>query len=97
VEKNDNLTFAENLIQIWCRKKCAHDHKDGDVYWVEVGMEYSGDCPTCGDSDVPALKIHRTRTTYRGKTQKKVMSLTSVNCAETLNEMLYALKPLDES
>ena len=101
MEKNDSLTFAENLIQIWARKKCHYDHKDGDKYSIEVDIEYSGGCPTC-HSETPALIVYRYRTRYTPKAQKvvvdkkQVMSLPYANFSEILNEMLYALKPIED-
>lgn len=98
MEKDNNLTFAENLIQIWARKKYAHQHKDGDIYHIEVEGWSEGYCETCRSDEV-GIVIYKQPwpgvNKYDGR--KRVDRMTYVVFPELLNEMLYALKPLDES
>lgn len=90
-------TLAENLIQIWCRKKYAYQHEDGDIYCIEVEGWTEGYCETC-QSEASGLRIYKKKGKKPSKYDydKQVDELTYVDFAETLNEMLFALKPLEE-
>lgn len=85
-------TLAENLIQIWARKKYADTHVDGDTYYIEIGYEedYSG-CETCGGTTYGIIEISKRN---KKGPYRIVESLKDVNFHDLLNEMLFPAEVL---
>lgn len=83
-----NPNFANELIQIWARKKFASTHKEGDTYELEFGTYTTGYCETCEDT-VDCIWISRPR-------EWRFTKLENISFTELLNEMLFPLEGIKE-